>query len=169
VSGTGIGTIRPGNEDTFESLVSVGQVRCGLSPHARWSAGLPGRPAGVLLFRRVCGRDDTRLSGPDGVRGRGVADRIRTATAPTAPIEQEPGADWARDLRGTAMVSGGTTLSTGPLFDPVILPRFRREEVHGAQRLRWGGVLVMEGWLAGTDARDRADLWLFRYDVGHAY
>lgn len=49
------------------------------------------------------------------VQGRGVADRVRTATA---PIAQEPGADWARGLRGTAMASDGTAPSTGPRFYP---------------------------------------------------
>ena len=70
-SGTGIGTIRLGNEGTFESLVSVSHVRCGLSPYAGWSAGWPGRPAGLLLFRRVCGRDDARRSGRDEGAGEG--------------------------------------------------------------------------------------------------
>ena len=106
------------------------------------------------------------VSALTGVWERGVANRVRTAIA---PIAQEPGAEWARDPRGTAMASDGTAPSIGPRFYPVTLPRFRREKVHGAQRLRWGGALVMGGRPPGINARNRANLWLFRYDVGHAY
>ena len=101
-----------------------------------------------------------------GVQERGVADRVRTVPA---PIAQEPGTDWARDPRGTAMAGGGSALLTEPLFCPVTLPRLRREEVHGAQRLQRDGALLTAGRLPGTDVRNRADLRLFRYDVGHAY